>query len=795
MSQKMGVTMTSHHQEARDIPGALLPLEPNKGEDWYRLGALAWQQQKFEDARSYFEKCLAVTPDHVLAAKSLGGVLAQLGRLDEAVAAFRYTLRLNPADAESHTNLGALLGESGQLDEAVAELQRALQLEPGYARAFYNLGVTLEKQGRHDEALASYQQAAQCQPNNAQLYYNQGLIFKTQQRYDEAVAQFKQALQLNPLHLDARTTLGAVYGEQEQFEQAMHCFEQVLQHQPDHLGARFNQAVLFVQQNKTPQAMTCYQQILKIEPDHLGATINLGGLFLAQHDYATAEAYFRRAVTLDAACPEAYYGLWLVLMQQGHYEAGLFNFQRALSLRPLHTLWRLELDLFVPPIMPDEETIAGTRRYLEAIVRNYPPESIPLDQCLGQFKLSNANPPLDLVYHGKNDRELKERFATIFKVTAQPDRKAILKSRRHGQPYRVGFLIAKDHELGFNYFVSGLVNRLDPALFEPFILCDASNVPTLQAHLTHPHLKFAVFAADIQATAAKITALGLDLIYFWEIGTDALNYFLPFFRLAPVQCTSWGTPDTTGIRSVDYFISSTLFEPEITQNHYTEQLIRLHSLGVYYRRPRLENGLRGRAHFGFSERENLYFCTQSLMKFHPQFDGLLAEILRRDPQGKILVKARYNHLDETLRRRWQRRIPDVVDRIQFVPRQSYADYLNLMELADVLLDTIHYSGGTTSFEAIAVGTPIVTWPGEFMRGRMTYGCYRKIGVLDSVVSSAAEYVAKAVQLATDRVSQQQLRQKILTAGAALFEDGAAGQELAQFFAWAIEKARKESGDD
>ena len=75
-----------------------------------------------------------------------------------------------------------------------------------------------------------------------------------------------------------------------------------------------------------------------------------------------------------------------------------------------------------------------------------------------------------------------------------------------------------------------------------------------------------------------------DVLYHWEIGTDNTNYFLPFCRLAPVQCTSWGVEVTSGIPEVDYYLSSELVEPEDAQDHYTEKLVLGRTLLTYARR-------------------------------------------------------------------------------------------------------------------------------------------------------------------------------------------------------------------
>ena len=119
---------------------------------------------------------------------------------------------------------------------------------------------------------------------------------------------------------------------------------------------------------------------------------------------------------------------------------------------------------------------------------------------------------------------------------------------------------------------------------------------------------------------------------------------LAFARLAPVQCATWGHPVTTGIPTIDYFISNVDAEPADAAEHYTEQLVRMKNLPTYYAPPSVSSATRSRKDFGLEEKAHLYLCPQSLFKMHPEFDGILSAILRADPKGRIvLVNGRYQN--------------------------------------------------------------------------------------------------------------------------------------------------------
>jgi predicted O-linked N-acetylglucosamine transferase (SPINDLY family) len=262
---------------------------------------------------------------------------------------------------------------------------------------------------------------------------------------------------------------------------------------------------------------------------------------------------------------------------------------------------------------------------------------------------------------------------------------------------------------------------------------------------------------------------------------EPVTYTLALTRLAPVQCATWGHPVTSGIESVDYFISADALEPQGSEDQYTEKLVRLPHLAVYYYRPQAA-GAASRASFGLPDDATLYGCPQSLYKFHPEFDAILAGVLRGDPKGLlVLLKGNHPEWEQRLMQRFGQTMPDCVSRVRWIPRQDRAGYLNLMSCFDVSLDPIHFGGGNTSYEALALGVPIVTLPSGMLRGRLTYAMYKQMNLMDCAVDSPQQYIETALRLGMDRDFRQQMSEKIRSAGALIFENRACVDDLEAFF--------------
>jgi predicted O-linked N-acetylglucosamine transferase (SPINDLY family) len=177
----------------------------------------------------------------------------------------------------------------------------------------------------------------------------------------------------------------------------------------------------------------------------------------------------------------------------------------------------------------------------------------------------------------------------------------------------------------------------------------------------------------------------------------------------------------------------------------------------------------------------IYLCPQSLFKIHPDMDRPLAEILRRDRAGVlVLFEGTDEVITERLKARWRDPFAEVAERVRFLPRMSVDRFLGVMASADVLLDTWPFGGGNTSYQGFAAGVPIVTLPGRFLRGRGTLALYRHMGFADCVAERPEAYVDIAVRLGTDRDFHDRISALIRERSAVLFDDERVGADLVRF---------------
>ena len=356
---------------------------------------------------------------------------------------------------------------------------------------------------------------------------------------------------------------------------------------------------------------------------------------------------------------------------------------------------------------------------------------------------------------------------------------------------RIGFVSSSLYEHTIGKFYHGIIQKLSRDRFEVVVARPPQDRDAISDAIGRDADRNVEIPYDLYSARDIIAQQRLDILFYPDIGMTPLTYFLAFARLAPVQCVGWGHPVTTGIPAIDYFISAKSIEASEARTHYSEQLILLDRLPSYYWRPEHAAAPFTRAELGFPDDVKLYVCPQSLFKLHPDFDVVLATLLRRDPKSRLLLLSGvHKHWDRLLAARIAKGFPDVAERVIFVPRIPQAQFFRLLMTADVILDPPFFGGGNTSYEAFAMGLPIMTWPGAFMRGRVTEGCYRQMGFTELVADSLDSYVEIALRLANDPAWRARIKNEIAARSPALYEDARVVAELEDFFRAAIEAHRR-----
>jgi protein O-GlcNAc transferase len=645
--------------------------------------------------------------------------------------------------------------------------------------------------GKLNQAEQAYRQALALAPNDAQAWTNLGCVLWKLHRLDEAEVCLKRAIAVQPHLMEAHNNLGGVLEERGQLEQAGEQYRVAIDIDPSRPEAHCNLGSILHRLGRFEEAAAQYICAINGTPSYADAWSNLGAALQALGQFADSEKCLRRAVELAPNRCKILSNLADVLRAQGKASESIEIYRKAIAADRESVPQVVKAALAQDVILDSRESALGRRadamKSLDALMH----EKVRLDDPHQEVGMTNFY----FAYQGVNDLDLATRTAKFY-LSACPKLGWIAPHCQNAaaasnQRLRIGIVSTNLYEHTIGKFYHGIIQKLSRERFEVIVMRPPHDHDALADAIGRAADRNVEIPYQLERARSLIGAERCDILFYTDIGMAPLTYFLAFARLAPVQCVSWGHPVTTGIPALDYFISAKSIEPADGQAHYSERLIMLDRLPSYYFRPQHSAPPLTRKELGFPEDARLYLCPQSLFKLHPDFDVALATFLRRDSKSRLLLLSGvHKHWDRMLSGRIAKGFPDIADRVMFVPRIPQKHFFRLLMLADVVLDPPFFGGGNTSYEAFAMGLPIVTWPGEFMRGRVTEGCYRQMGFTELVADSLDSYVEIALRLANDREWRERVKTEIASRSHALYEDAAVVRELEDFFRAAVDANRR-----
>jgi predicted O-linked N-acetylglucosamine transferase (SPINDLY family) len=726
------------------------------------LGVIALQRARPADAVRRFQRAVEISPQSAGAHNSLGESYRRLGRLEEAQATLRHALVLDAQLAETHFNLGGVLRELGRGGEAIAAYRRAVQLNAGFADAHAGLGAALRDAGELDEALASGQRALALNPASAAFHLNVGDLLREKGFLDEAEAAYRAALERDPRLAQAHNNLGNMLRHRGRIDEALACYERSLIAKPDFAEALLNAAQLLRENLRLTEAANAYRLLLEMRPDIAEAHLDLGNALKGLGNVREALASYAKALELDPDYAEA---RWAI----------------AMSMQPL--------------VAEDDAELLRSRAAfaadLEALER----------WCnqLGAEKTARAvgtQQPFYLAYQEADHRALMMRYGALcarLMGTWQHATGLPMPARVTRAQIRVGIVSAhvRDHSV-WNAIVKGWLKHLDRARFDVrlFHLGNANDVETALAKTLTTHYTYG--KSDIVEWTRQILGQQLDVLIYPEIGIDPITAKLASLRLAPVQAASWGHPHTTGLPTIDYFLSAEALEPPQAERHYSERLVRLPGLGVCLEPHKVVPREVDITALGIRDGVPLLLCAGTPFKYTPRHDAALVEIARRLVECQfVFFTPQPPELAQRLRRRLERAFAgaglDFAACVTWVPWQVRASFYGLMSQADVYLDTMGFSGFNSALQAIECALPVAAWEGQFLRGRLASGILRRMGLDELVAGTEADYVQTVVKLAQDAAYWGDVRERMIAARGRLYGDAEPVRALERFLEDAVRK--------
>jgi protein O-GlcNAc transferase len=716
---------------------------------------------RVKDALTGYAGVLTREPGHAESLHLLGLIKAQQGNPLAGVEMIGRAIGIAPGRAPHHNSLALAFRMLGRDADAVREYEAALVLRPGSAEILNNLATTLREIGRREEAIARYRLATACAPEMAEIWYN----------------------------------LASTLTDPDAAEEAESCFRRAIALRPGFVNAIANYGRWLTSQTRWAEAESWLTKAVRLAPGDAHGFNNLG---IAQLELGRVEAAaesFRRAIAIDPDFAEGHYNLGCLLAGDGRTDAALASHRAAILADPSHGAARLAMCCACLPILYHAEAEVADRRahYLAALDCLAAAVTVP-DVARAVAAAAGTSQPFFLPYQGENDRAPQAIFGQLVcGLLAATEPRPKLPSRpKRDERIRMGIVSGffLDHTV-FNLFLKGWLSELDRDRFEIVCFHTGSGSDRCTASAARSCDRFVRGPRSVAMWRDLLSEIAPHVLLYPEVGMDPVTGSLAARRLAPVQCVAWGHPETTGMPTMDHFFTADLMEPENGEVHYSEHLVRLPGLGVHYTPDGAVTPPLDRASLGLDPAIPVYWSGQALYKYLPRNDLVFPRIAAAVGacQFVFIGFAKSKAVTEAFRARLGQAFAafglDADRYCVMLPPMPREHFLAAVGLADVVLDTLEWSGGRSTFDCLTQNPAIVTLPGRFMRGRHTAAILRRIGCTETIANSVDDYVAIATRLGLDAAWRMGVRRAVADRKHRAFRDIAPIRALEDFLTDAV----------
>lgn len=542
-------------------------------------------------------------------------------------------------------------------------------------------------------------------------------------RYDKSAGICQNILSLNPNHVGALNYLAYLYRKQGRNRKALAYYNQVVGLRPDSAMAHYNLANTYFALRKLDVAVKHYQRALKIDPEFSAAYSNLGCLFAVRGRNEAALRCHQRAIELSPDDSKNYNNLANALYGLGEVERARENYQQALEKDPGFSQAHSNLIacLNYSPAFTQEQIFAESRRWDV------------------QHGLTRSSEAIESRSVPRGDQKIRVGYVS-------PD------FRRHSVAYFVEPVIRDHDRERFEVFCYGNVEHTD------------STTRRIAGAADHWRPIFGLTDEDV---VALIKRDGIDILV--DLAGHTSNNRLGVFTLrpAPIQMTWLGYPNTTGLEAMDFRITDGVADPAgVADSLYTETLIRLDKGFLYYEAPEFVAGI----HLGTPPCRNRGFLTfgsfNNALKTTPEVVTTWAEIMRAVPNSRIVLKSKHftgAYLARRYRSLFEKQGIDPA-RIDFLSWEKTMEaHIRRYREIDIALDTFPYNGTTTTFEALWMGVPVVTFPGDRHAARVGASILTHAGLSGLLGKNIEAYKQLAIDLANDWQRLDSLRSGVRSA--------------------------------
>jgi protein O-GlcNAc transferase len=777
-------------------------------------GLLFSSLKRFTEAEENFRKILSIQPNSYNATNNLGNILASAGRTLEAEGYYKKCIGLNKERCEPYNNLGALYYERGLYEDAKFEILQAIRLNPQYKDAYNNLGNVFKALGKVDDAIDEYRKSISIDPRYKEAIFNMGVALEKIENYTDAIDCYRNALEIDPSYFDAANNLGNVYKIIGNRQKAKECYLLAIKLKNTFAEAHNNLGLLYTEDGELDKAKFHLERAIDIDPKYYIALNNLGNTLRELGCLTEAEKCYVNATGINPTYAEAFNNLGIVRNDMGKRAAATDAYHAALKLKSdyaevynnlgllqqekgelenslsnllmAHKIYSAspEIHSNIGNVMRELGRLQEAERWCRAALMLDPGKSKShnnlgnilkeigaIDKAVESYR-NALNIKYDPRHHSNllftmclSENLTDASYIEEAKIFGQRNKRQsnIIKKQRIAsyQKIKIGFLSGdmRTHPVGF--FIEGLLENIDKNKFE---VVGYSTVVELDSYGKKIMEKFDLYRflyGISDENSAKI--IGEDTIdILIDLSGHTANNRLPILTFKPATIlVSWlGYFASTGLDEVDYILADNYVVPKDSKELFIEKIYHLPNSYICMKPiedapivmplPALTNGF---ITFG---------CFNNLSKVNDDVINIWVNILDAVPQSKLFLKTKQLNTEESkeLIKEKFRYLGVGSERLILEGASPRIELLSKYSKIDISLDPFPFPGGTTTFESLWMGVPVLTLSGKDFLSRVGESIMINAGLSEWVAENKDDYVKKALQFSSKIDDLDRTRSKL-----------------------------------
>jgi protein O-GlcNAc transferase len=683
---------------------AAIDREPAQPQYHLALGRNYKQQERYPEAIASYRKALDLAPQSVDTLVSLGIALWRDEQAEEAVTVFGAALQLAPDSYEATVNCGNALLRLERQDEAIDMYRRALALRPDSADVHNNLGRALVVVGEPAEARQCFDQALQLVPDHPEALFNTGdLLFFSGQSL-EAETYYSRAVASRPRYADGYIALGRARFDAGQFASALACFDKMAEVAPQSAAAQNWRGIVLRHVHRTAEALQAFEQAARLAKDPADGYAEIGITYWQLGEARKAEEFADLALRADATHPPAFNLKGNIALTSGRANDAIAWFSKAVDADPAFPMFG--------------ENVLFAMNYAEGV------------DAVASFA----------AHRDWGDRQPRPAVKKMRRQTVLP-----------GGRLRLGFVSPDFISHSVAHFITPVFRHIDRDRFDIFAYSNNRRSDAVTESLRQLATGWRSIAGRNDEIAADmIRRDGIDILIDLA-GHTAENRLGVFLREpAPMQVTYLGYPTTTGLPTMQYRLSDGIVDPEGAEHFSTETLLRLPYSYFCYMPPAEAPPVSDLP--SASRRVVTFGSFNNLAKLTGRMFRLWAGVLDAVPDSRLVLKTKSLN-DADVRAEIEGRLAQAgIDSHRVELRGFELDrkqHLTLYGDIDIALDTFPFNGATTTCEALWMGVPVVTLPGQTHASRMGASILSAAGLREWIAADEDGYVGICAQIAHD----------------------------------------------